>query len=200
MLCIIFYFESSNFVPKLKNMKKNTILKSTTIILIFLITSISSQKSLAQVKNLSGPRIGFTLLAPGGTADYLSGEDGASSQIMTQYGWQWESRFADGEAFTGLVEWVLLVGGMEKGKFLPSVSSLVGFRSLEGFEIAAGPNLSAGGLGMVAGFGFTMTQGNLNIPINFVFSPKKEWSGAGFSVLIGFNMSKGKVQKMKKSD
>jgi len=160
--------------------------------MIFLITGITSQKSLAQVKNLSGPRIGFTLLAPGKTADWLTGEEGASSQITTQYGWQWESRFADGGDITGLVEWVALIGGMEKGTFLPSVSSLVGIRTLEGFEIAAGPSLSAGGIGMIAGIGFTMTQGNLNIPINFVFSPKKQLSGAAFSVLIGFNMSKEK--------
>ena len=91
---------------------------------------------------------------------------------------------------SGLVEWVLLVGGMERGRFLPSISSLVGFRNGEGFEMGAGPSLSAGGIGMVFGLGFTATSGKLNLPINFVFSPKKENSGAAFSILLGFNMSK----------
>ena len=39
----------------------------------------------------------------------------------TQYGWQWETRFADsGVSIVGLVEWVAFVGRMEKGMFLPS--------------------------------------------------------------------------------
>ena len=29
------------------------------------------------------------------------------------------------------VEWVVLLGGMERGKFLPSISSLIGFRSMK---------------------------------------------------------------------
>ena len=161
-----------------------------TLILVFFISLIYAKKSQAQIQNMAGPRIGVTLLGAGQTADWLSGQEDASSQIMTQYGWQWESRFADGGDICGLVEWVVLVGGMEKGKFLPSVTSLVGFRNGEGFEMGAGPSLSAGGIGVVFGLGFTATSGKLNLPINFVFSPKKENSGAAFSILLGFNMRK----------
>ena len=130
----------------------------------------------------------------GKTTDILTGNDDGPSAFTTQYGWQWESRFADGGNITGLTEWVLVVGGMERGKFLPSISSLVGFRTLEGFEMGIGPNISISGLGMVFGFGFTATSGKLNLPINFVFSPAKEgWfdldSGASFSILLGFNIS-----------
>ena len=62
----------------------------------------------AQIKHLKGPRIGVTLLTPGWSADiinegfdydensnYESGSSG--SAFITQYGWQLESRFADGE-------------------------------------------------------------------------------------------------------
>jgi len=144
----------------------------------------------AQIQSMAGPRIGVTLLGAGETADWLTDQDGAPSSIMTQYGWQWESRFVDGGDISGLVEWVVLIGGMERGRFLPSVSSLVGFRNGEGFEMGVGPSLSLGGIGMVFGLGFNMTSGDLNLPINFVFSPKKEDSGAAFSILVGFNMSK----------
>ena len=161
-----------------------------TLILVFFISLIYTKKSQAQIQSMAGPRIGVTLLGAGETADWLTDQDGAPSSIMTQYGWQWESRFADGGDISGLVEWVLLVGGMERGRFLPSISSLVGFRSGEGFEMGAGPSLSAGGIGMVFGLGFTATSGKLNLPINFVFSPKKENSGAAFSILLGFNISK----------
>ena len=43
--------------------------------------------------------------------------------FTTQYGWQWESRFADGggEIVTGIVEWIVLVGrNGDKVMFLPS--------------------------------------------------------------------------------
>ena len=159
-------------------------------LLIFFISFIYCNESQSQVQSMSGPRLGITLLAPGETADILTNQESSPSAFMTQYGWQWESRFADGGEITGLVEWVLLAGGMERGKFLPSVNSLVGFRTIEGFELGIGPSLTLGGIGMVFGIGFTGTSGKLNIPINFVFSPKKEDSGSAFSVLIGFNMNK----------
>ncbi len=158
--------------------------------IIFLIILGISVKCYSQVQNLSGPRIGFTLLMDGETTDYVTGIDGSPSTFISQYGWQYESRFASGENITGLVEWVLLVGAMERGKFLPSISSLVGFRNSEGIEMGFEPNLSLGGIGVVFGFGMTMTSGKLNIPINFVYSPQKENSGSSFNVLLGFNMSK----------
>ncbi len=163
-------------------------------LLIFTIMMGCVILSHSQIKNMAGPRIGFTLISAGKTTDILTGNDNGPSAFTTQYGWQWESRFADGGNITGLTEWVLVVGGMERGKFLPSISSLVGFRTLEGFEMGIGPNISISGLGMVFGFGFTATSGKLNLPINFVFSPAKEgWfdldSGASFSILLGFNIS-----------
>ena len=93
----------------------------------------------AQIESLKGPRIGAALITKGLTADMINtkfdinmdddviGETG--SAFVTLYGWQWESRFADGGEVTGIVEWIALVGGMEKGLFLPSVSSLVGLRT-----------------------------------------------------------------------
>jgi hypothetical protein len=143
--------------------------------------------------SLAGPRLGFTVLTPGELSDELD------ANFITQYGWQWESRFADGEKVVGLVEWIVLVAGMEQGMFLPSVSSLVGVRNYQGFEFAAGPNLSASGLGMVLAVGVNYKIGNLNLPINFAFVPSNKsgmWgdgdkpTGARFSVMVGFNMRK----------
>jgi hypothetical protein len=90
---------------------------------------------------------------------------------MSQYGWQWESRFADGGNVTGIVEWIALVGGMEKGMFLPSVSSMVGVRTAKGIEFAVGPNLSLGGIAMVIGAGYNFKFGKLNLPVNIVYVP-----------------------------
>lgn len=136
----------------------------------------------AQTDKLSGPRIGFTFIGAGPVADFINtkkidaldnndffGEEG--NAFLTQYGWQWETRFADGYDITGLVEWIVLVGGMEKGLFLPSVSSLVGVRTSSNLEFAFGPNLSLSGIGAVLAVGYNFKIGEINLPINIAFRP-----------------------------
>ena len=142
----------------------------------------------SQVNQMSGPRFGLTYLSEGSGAQFLNRvhemdsaqyhtEFGAGLPFTstTQYGWQWETRFADtGGPVVGLVEWVALIGGMEKGMFLPSFSSLVGIRSQKGFEFATGPNLSTSGLAFVFALGYNYTKGDLNLPINIAFVPNKQ--------------------------
>jgi len=67
----------------------------------------------AQPEELSGPRLGLTVFSPGEFANHLN------SNWITQYGWQFETRFSTGEELVGLVEWVILAGGIEKGYLLP---------------------------------------------------------------------------------
>ena len=168
----------------------------------------------AQIEKLAGPRIGVTLITAGSTADFIhegfdfdedkDGKHGSTgSAFTTQYGWQWESRFADGGgSVTGIVEWIALVGGMEQGLFLPSLSSVIGVRTSDGLEVGVGPNLSLSGIGMIFGIGHNFKSGNLNLPVNLVFMPGKKRtgnindqdytysSGARISIMVGFNMSK----------
>ena len=198
-------------------------MKNITLTLSFVFLAVFAN---AQVEKLAGPRIGVTFLSTGISADIVNeGIDhwddndeigNSGSAFVTQYGWQWESRFADGHDVTGLVEWVVLVGGMEKGLFLPSVSSMVGARTSSGLEFALGPNLSLSGIGMVFGAGFNFKAGDLNLPVNIAFTPsfKKtrdrdssiynpvtdeweytEWeeefnTGSRFSIMIGFNLGR----------
>ena len=153
----------------------------TTILLSISILSVD-----AQVDKLAGPRVGMTMVSAGSLASILrkdvslfsgdirkewTGSTGKYGAVMSQYGWQWESRFLDGGDVVGLVEWIALVGGMEKGFFLPSVSSMVGLRTASGFEFAAGPNLSLGGIAMVIGIGKTLKFGKLNVPVNIAYVP-----------------------------
>jgi len=175
----------------------------------------------AQIEKLAGPRIGMTLITAGPVADFLHegfdfdendryGSTGAA--FTTQYGWQWESRFADGGGeIIGIVEWIVLVAGMEQGKFLPSATSIIGARTNKGLEFGVGPNLSLSGVGMVFGVGYNFKSGNLNLPVNIAFMPGRNltgnietWdndgnytyeeydynSGARISIMVGFNMSK----------
>ena len=159
-------------------------MKKTLLTLVILLVVISTN---AQVQKLAGPRVGITMVTPGLLANILkkdvsffSNENreswegtslGKYGAAMSQYGWQWESRFANGGQVTGIVEWIALVGGMEKGLFLPSVSSMVGVRTSSGIEFAVGPNLSLGGVAMVIGAGYNFKFGKLNLPVNIAYVP-----------------------------
>lgn len=150
------------------------------------------------VNQMSGPRFGFTYLSEGSTSQYLNRVHEMDSleylefgslpfTYTTQYGWQWESRFADtGGPVVGLVEWIALIGGMEKGMFLPSFSSLVGIRSQSGFEFATGPSVSMTGLSFVFALGYNYTKGDLNLPINIALVPDKQGpNNSGLSDVMG---------------
>ena len=141
----------------------------------------------AQVDYLSGPRFGVTVLS---SSDFLD------HPVITQYGWQLETRFFGGDESTvvGLVEWVALIGGMESGYFLPSLTSLVGVRNSAGFEFGVGPNVSLAGVGMAFSVGANLKSGNLNFPINFAVVPPTSIfgieTGSRFSIMLGFNMKR----------
>ena len=142
----------------------------------------------AQIQSLAGPRLGLVYISASPGSTFLNGDmklddifegssdyaDVAKGSLTSLYGWQWESRFADGGTFTGIVEWIALIGGLEKGKLLPSVSSMVGARTASGFEFAVGPNLSLSGIAMVFGVGYNFKSGNLNIPVNIAFVPGRK--------------------------
>ena len=139
----------------------------------------------AQIESLAGPRLGGVFISPSPASSFLNGtleledigdlppdyNDITKGALTSLYGWQFESRFADGYDVTGVVEWIVLVAGMEKGKFLPSLSSMVGARLQSGLEFAAGPNLSLAGIAMVFGIGYNFKSGDLNIPVNLAFVP-----------------------------
>jgi hypothetical protein len=191
-------------------------------ILLTLVLGLGLLTANAQIEKLAGPRLGVTFISPGPIADFLHDGfdfDGDEEQygstgpaITTLYGWQWESRFADGGGqIVGIVEWIVLVGGMEKGMFLPSASSIIGARMDNGLEFGVGPNLSLSGIGMVFGVGYNFKSGNLNLPINISVIPGKgmtgtihhhdddynHWeedyeynTGTRVAITLGFNMSK----------
>ena len=160
------------------------------ILLILVMVLLSLTTIAQQIDRLAGPRVGVTFLTPGFMSEELE------TSMITQYGWQWESRFADNGSIAGLVEWVVVVGGMEQQMLLPSISFLVGIRTGEGMEYAVGPNLSATGINMVFTIGKNFKSGDLNFPVNLAFVPngnvwgEDEESGARISIMVGFNMGK----------
>jgi hypothetical protein len=106
---------------------------------------------------------------------------------LTQFGWQWEKQFFTRHSGVTMVnEWVGLVGGLDQGLVLPSLSWVVGVRNREGAEFGIGPNVTPAGVALVFAAGMTFRTSAFNVPINIAFVPSR--SGSRISILTGFNL------------
>jgi hypothetical protein len=133
----------------------------------------SAQTTVDTKLRYGGPRIGITYLGPGETNKNMNDIfDRNINTLITQFGWQFETRFftLDNGA-SGLIEFVPMVGGLEQGLFIPSITALVGYRSKKGYELGMGPTLSLGGVGVIFAAGASLKSGKIVFPINLAFIP-----------------------------
>ncbi|WP_151086630.1 hypothetical protein [Hymenobacter baengnokdamensis] len=148
-------------------------------------TAVPGDEQTAEPVHLSGPRLGFTVLTDG-VLSHARDQVGSLSPFLTQFGWQFESRlFRLPNGTSGLVEFVPLVGGLEQGLFIPSVSGILGLRGPKGFEFGLGPNLTPMGADIVLALGTSFHSNGINFPVNLAVVPGH--SGARISLLFGFN-------------
>ena len=162
------------------------------------------------MKKFEGPRIGATYVDYGTVRDYLNSEN--KSPVITQFGWQFETRlFTAEDGTSALLEFIPLIGGFDQGLFLPSISILSGLRNATdakmSLEFAVGPNFSitknwenntAASVGLIIAVGTTIKKSNINFPINLVFVPsvgekhdgKDYKTGWKLSLIFGFNSRK----------
>ncbi len=139
-----------------------------------------------ETMRLSGPRVGATFLSDGIIAKLRADTDLTVGSVVTQFGWQFEKRFVGREnGLTAVTEWVFLLGGIDQGVVLPSLSWLVGLRTAKGVEFAIGPNLTPVGAAVALAAGVTLRSGRLNFPVNLAVVPST--SGVRVSLLAGFN-------------
>ena len=139
-------------------------------------------------RKLAGPRFGVTLF----TGDVAEQRAQADLQpIMTQFGWQWETQLmftSNGDQ--ALLEWVLLVGGVEQNEFNLSLGFLAGYRMQNGIEFGVGPNISFtkessdATTSMLIAVGHTFPVGSLQLPVNFAVGLGK--GGPRLTTLIGW--------------
>lgn len=96
--------------------------------------------------NLSGPRMGVSLLTGEAGAVYRAPEiEGGfdAYPLLFQFGYQFEVQYLNEGNVQGLFEFIPLVSGLEQGFFIPSMTILHGLRSNKnGLEFAFGPTLS----------------------------------------------------------
>ena len=135
----------------------------------------------------TGPRFGVTWMSQGLVDTIQSKYNLDVLPVMTQFGWQFESQFASLESGpVALNEWVLLVGGLDQGLFLPSLTWLVGVRTQGGFEFGVGPNATPATVALAMSAGYTFKSGALAVPVNVAFVPSR--FGMRASVMTGFNL------------
>ena len=138
------------------------------------------------VASLAGPRFGITMLPDDAVATLLE-HNIVVGRTISQFGWQFEKQFyAKDSGVAVLNEWVVLVGGLDQGVALPSLSWMVGMRTANGTELGVGPNVSASGVALAIAAGTTLRAGFLNIPVNFAVVPSRQ--GMRISFLTGFSV------------
>jgi hypothetical protein len=168
---------------------------TTLILLVGLVAPVTAPAQLApptadaptvQPLKLGGPRFGLTYLPQGVRDAALQDLDVELRPVISQFGWQWETRFFSSEGITGMSEWVLLVGGLEANQFIPSLSWILGIRTPNGTEVGVGPNIGVSGTALAVAGGITLQSGPIYLPMNVAIVPGA--SGVRVSVLSGFIM------------
>ena len=135
--------------------------------------------------SLAGPRFGVTVLSDSVVQKLLREDNIQIAPVISQFGWQFEKQFYGRHGGpSAITEAVVLVGGLEQGVVLPSLSWLVGVRTSDGFEFGVGPNITPVGVALAAAMGRTFRVGILNVPVNMAVVPSK--AGLRVSFLTGF--------------
>lgn len=139
-------------------------------------------------QRLSGPRFGFTTFT-GDVALYRSAI--GKEAIMSQFGWQFETQVVSTQSGNrALMEWIVLVGGVEQDELNLSLSWLAGYRLPSGLEFGVGPNVSVrkdsdkATTSMVIATGVTLPFGELYVPLNLAVAFAE--GGPRITTLIGW--------------
>jgi len=174
--------------------------KASLIFMALLIGSITSfSQSLdkpieLRERNLGGPRLGLTFVHGNGEL-VRSIKENKMDRLISQFGWHFEYQVSPksniGPAF--VVQFVPLFGGVEYGKFIPSLTTAFGIRFPDGTEFGMGPNVALSkdsydktifSSSLVLAVGKSIDYGGVSIPLNLVYamSPK----GNRVSFIFGY--------------
>jgi hypothetical protein len=140
----------------------------------------------AQPVRLSGPRAGVTFFT-GDVADFRQAN--GQNPLMSQFGWQSEKRLVATETgMQALLEWVILVGGVEDTEMNLSNSFIAGIRTPSGLEFGVGPSISIAEQGtttsLVTAAGVTLPFGEIQLPINVAVAYAE--GGPRITTLVGW--------------
>jgi hypothetical protein len=144
-------------------------------------------------QHLNGPRFGFTAF----TGDVAAYRQAIGKQpIMSQFGWQFETQIVStGSGNQALMEWIVLLGGLEQSERNLSLTWMAGYRLPQGLEFGVGPSISvrpaedpeqaiASTTSMVMAIGATLPFGELYVPANLAVAFAE--GGPRITTLLGW--------------
>ena len=140
------------------------------------------------VASLAGPRFGITVLPDGVVSKLRSATSTCGRRFPSSAGSSRSSSTRKTAASPCSTNGSSLVGGLDQGVALPSLSWMVGMRTANGTEFGVGPNVSPSGVALAIAAGTTLRAGFLNVPVNFAVVPSR--SGIRISFLTGFSVRK----------
>jgi hypothetical protein len=176
-------------------MFKNLVFTLAAVVL--LVTQSFSQvvhesKVLLGERNLSGPRLGITLI-PGEGRLVQKLEEKGLGPTLSQFGWHFEWQIrpeGGGPAF--VIETIPLIGGVEYGQVIPSLSLLMGVRMPNGIEFGMGPNALFGEQeihsALILAVGKSFDYSGVSIPINLAYTANPD--GNRISIMFGYAINR----------
>ncbi len=170
-------------------------LKNVTLITALLLFSNLYSQSLntpieLQERNLGGPRLGLTFVHGNGELVRTLKKNNMD-RLLSQFGWHFEYQVSPensiGPSF--VVQFVPLFGGVEYGKFIPSLTTAFGIRFPNGVEFGMGPNLAVSkdsydktiiSSSLVLAVGKSINYSGVSIPLNIVYAISPKGNRASF--------------------
>ena len=150
-----------------------------------------------------GPRVGLTyIFADRSEFDYsvqqIFPDPGRQYfPFLTQFGVNFEQRIGLGDTQSHFAfQEVLILGGLDQNFILPSLSTLIGFRSHSGLEFGLGPNFSITSsedgaskiaMSVVYAIGWTFSFQGVYVPVNIAVVPTPKDGHVRLTFLSGFN-------------
>ena len=128
---------------------------------------VITSNNLGRIKN-NGPRIGYGILT-GSLTEFATRPESQGGlgifPAVSMIGYQLEAQYVGTENFSGLVEGIINVSGLEQGQFIPTITIMNGFRfGKGGWEFAFGP-----GFGVTSeSYGFFDTKGSFGDAGNYI--------------------------------
>lgn len=138
--------------------------------------------------NLNGPRMGMSaVLAPDSTVQARMKNNDIGT-VTSLFGWHFEWLIAPqtvGPAF--VIQTVAMIGGVEYGVVLPSVSGMMGIRMPGGVEFGMGPQFGYSGApeepvttSIVMAVGHSFDYSGVSIPLNLAYTRNKNSNRLSF--------------------
>ncbi|MBN1686890.1 MAG: hypothetical protein JW852_09565 [Spirochaetales bacterium] len=157
-----------------------------------------------RLEMIIGPRVGATYIFANWEAfDTLMQQifpdpERNYTPLITQFGVNVEQRIRLGETQSHFAfQEVLVLGGLDQNFMLPSLSTLIGFRSHTGLEFGLGPNFtisSHGGrakfaMSVVYAVGWTFAFQGVYVPVNIAIVPTPKDGHIRLTAMSGFNFN-----------